>query len=308
MVRRFKSRATAGRLFLTGVMSQFTDAGDITSDAYRGDGDAGTFAVPSEPNVRDGTQYGADGTEYEGTYEGGVPVGDIVAPQYVIVGQDNYVGGEAGTFAVPAESDVRDGTGYGADGTEFEGTLSVPDYSSITAEAGRVQQMCEALVALLDAGDLAGAFYETIGATRTYTTLSDLSEVRDSVVAVVAPQMTKRARNSNGTYGRYVVIDILVRIHLTSDATADRTTMDNRAYLLEQIDNYLAAEANCDLTLADGATAEYVEPTDSRADSDMHEGGRMMDGLGVLWDIDDLLDKRQVTGLVRVAYWVDEDY
>jgi hypothetical protein len=89
---------------------------------------------------------------------------------------------------------------------------------------------------------------------------------------------------------------------LTSDASVDRTTMDNRAYLLEQIDNYLAAEANCDLTLADGATAHYVEPTDVRADNDIQAG------LGVLWDSDDLLDKRQVTGLVRVAYWVDEDY
>lgn len=167
---------------------------------------------------------------------------------------------------------------------------------------GRVQQICDALVALLNAADLAEEFYETIGATRTYATLSDLSDVGDSVVALVSPQMTKRARNSNGTYGRYVVIDLLVRIHLTSDATADRTTMDNRAYLLEQIDNYLAAEANGDLTLPDGAIAEYIEPTDKRADEDVREG------LGVLWDSDDLLEKRQVTGLVRVAYWVDESY
>lgn len=247
MVRRFKSRATAGRLFLSGTMSQLTDVGDIISGATRGDGDAGTFTVPSE-------------------------------------------------------SDVREDTTYGADGTEYTGTLHVPDYTSVTEEAGRVQQICEALIVLLDEADLAEAFYETIGATRVYTTLSDLSDVGDSVVAVVAPQMTKRARNSHGTYGRYVVIDILVRIHLTNDATADRTTMDNRAYLLEQIDNYLAAEANSDLTLPDAVVAEYVEPTDNRADADVRES------LGVLWDSDDLLDKRQVTGLVRVAYWVDESY
>ena len=302
MVRRFKSRATAGRLFLTGVMSQFTAVGDITDDTYRGDGDAGTFAVPSESDVRDGTDYGAGGTEYAGTYAGGIPVEDIVDPQYVIVGQDNYVDGEAGTFAVPDAADVRDGTGYGAGGTEFEGTLVVPDYTSVTESAGRVQQICEALIALLAAADVAEAFYETIGATRVYTTLSDLSEVGDSVVAVVAPQMTKRARNSNGTYGRYVVIDILVRIHLTNDAAVDRTTMDNRAYLLEQIDNYLAAEANCKLTLPSDTIAEYIEPTDVRADSDIREG------LGVLWVSEDLLEKRQVTGLVRVAYWVDENY
>lgn len=247
MVRRFKSRATAGRLFLSGTMSQFTEVGDIIVGASRGDGDAGTFTVPD--------------------------VGD-----------------------------VRLNTGYGEDGTEFTGTAFVPDFSSVTEDAGRVQQICEALIVLLNEADDAEAFFETIGATRVYTTLSDLSEVGDSVVALVAPQMTKRARNSNGTYGRYVVIDILVRIHLTNDATADRTTMDNRAYLLEQIDNYLAAEANCDLTLPDDEIAQYVEPTDKRADEDIRES------LGVLWDSDDLLEERQVTGLVRVAYWVDESY
>ena len=225
------------------------------------------------------------------------------SPAVVAVGSKTwYPNGDAGTFVVPAESDVRYGTGYGDAGTEYTGTLAVPDYSSVTAGAGRVQQICEALVALLAAADLAEAFYETIGATRVYTTLSDLSEVGDSVVAVVAPQMTKRVRNANKSYGRYVVIDILVCIHLTSDASVDRTTMDNRAYLLEQIDNYLAAEANCDLTLPGPTIAEYVEPTDQRADADIREG------LGVLWDRDDLLDKRQVTGLVRVAYWVDESY
>lgn len=218
----------------------------------------------------------------------------------LIARESGEVGLAANTMdALLSAADVRIGTDRG-DGTI--GTLVVPDYSSVTESAGRVQQICEALITLLDAADLAETFYETIGATRAYTTLSDLSEVGDSVVAIVAPQMMKRVRNSNGTYGRYVVVDILVRVHLTNDAAIDRATMDNRAYLLEQIDNYLAAEANSDLTLPDDAIAEYVEPTDKTVDSDIREG------LGVLWDSDDLLDKRQVTGLVRVAYWVDENY
>lgn len=173
---------------------------------------------------------------------------------------------------------------------------------SVTEDAGRVQQVCEALVLLLDAADAADEFYETINAKRVYTTLRSLPDVGDSIVTLVAPQMTKRARNSNGTYGRYVVVDILVRVHLPSDIADDITASDNRLYLLERIDNYLAAEANCDLSLPNSVIAEYIEPTDNRADSDIR------DGLGVLWDPDDLDDKRQVTGLVRVAYWVDEDY
>ncbi len=173
---------------------------------------------------------------------------------------------------------------------------------AVTTQAGRVQQICEALVLLLDVADAADEFRETIGAKRVYTTLAGLHEVGDTVVTMVAPVMTKRARDSNGTYGRYVVVDILVRVHLTNDVRDDLATMDNRVYLAELIDNYLAAEANSSLTLTGGVTAEYIEPTDERVDKDIKEG------LGVLWDSADLLEKRQQTVLVRVAYVVDEDY
>ena len=173
---------------------------------------------------------------------------------------------------------------------------------AVTVQAGRVQQICEALVLLLDVADAADEFLEPINAKRVYTTLTGLQEVGEDVVTMVAPMMTKRVRNSNGTYARFVVVDILVRVHLTSDVTQDLATMDNRVYLAELIDNYLAAEANADLTLTGGVTAEYIEPTDKTVDSDIKEG------LGVLWDSGDLVEKRQQTVLVRVAYWVDEDY
>lgn len=278
MAVRFVDRSTATVRLAANTMDVLLAASDVRLGVDRGDGTLGT-------------------TDF-----GGIPAADIVDPRYVIVGQDNYVGGEPGTFVVPVESDVRLDVEYGH-AAEFTGTLvTTVDYSSVTEDAGRVQQVCEALKLLLDAADGAAAFYETIGASRAYTTLSDLTEVADAVVALIAPQLTQRARDSNGSYGRYVVIDILVRIHLTGDAAVDRATMDNRVYLIEQIDNYLAAEANSDLALPDGKIAEYVEPTDNRADSSIR------DGMGVLWISDDLLDKRQVTGLVRVAYWVDEDY
>lgn len=173
---------------------------------------------------------------------------------------------------------------------------------SVTEQASRVQQICEALVLLLDVADAADEFKETIGAKRVYTTLTGLHEVGDEVVTMVAPVMTKRMRITHGTYGRYVVVEILVRVHLTNDVTDDLATMDNRIYLAQLIDDYLAAEANADLTLFGGKTAEYVEPTDKRADTDVR------DGLGVLWDSADLIEKRQQTVLVRVAYWVDENY
>ncbi len=173
---------------------------------------------------------------------------------------------------------------------------------SVTVAASRMQQIAEALVLLLDVADAANEFLETIGAERVYTTLTGLHEVGDSVVTLVAPTITRRMRNSNGTYSRFVVVDILVRVHLTNDVRDDLPTMDNRVYLAELIDNYLAAVANSELTLPNSVIGQYIEPTDERIPSDIR------DGLGVLWDSDDLLEKRQQTVLVRVAYWVDEDY
>jgi len=277
MAVRFVDRTTATVRLAAGTMDVLLAASDVRSGVDRGDGTLGTAAIS------------------------GVDPSDIVDPAYVIVGHDNYTGGEAGTFVVPSESDVRYGTEYGS-AAEFTGTLAVPDYSSVTADAGRVQQICEALVALLDAADIAGAFFETLGAERTYTEIADLSEVGEDVRCWVAPQMAMRERNSNGTYGRYVVIDILMLAHLTNDASSDLATEDNRRYLSEQVENFLAAEANSDLELPDGAIAEYVEPTDRRAPAEVKEG------LCMLWDSEDMMNKRQDTGLVRVAYWVDESY
>jgi hypothetical protein len=296
MAVRIVARGTANAAQLkAGTMDVLLLAANVANGVDRGDGTTGTLNVA-------GYTYGDSNAALVLTTASGAGTYQPVAVADVQEGVAVGVSPAVGTFNAPATGDVRLGTGYGAAGTEFEGTLSVPDYTTITSSAGRVQQICEALIALLDAADGADAFFEDINATRVYTTLSDLSDVGDSVVCYVAPQFTKRTRDSNGTYRRYAVIEILVRIHLTNDATVDRTTMDNRTWLLEQIDDYLAEETNADLTLAGGAIAQYVEPTDTRADSDI------TDGLGVLWDSDDLDNKRQVTGLVRVAYWVDEDY
>lgn len=42
-IRRFKSRATAGRLLKSGTLAQLTDLADIRVTKFRGDGDAGTL-------------------------------------------------------------------------------------------------------------------------------------------------------------------------------------------------------------------------------------------------------------------------
>ncbi len=57
------------------------------------------------------------------------PGGDL--PDVGNVLDSDTVGGVAGTFANVSVSNVRDGTFWGEDGTEFEGTLSVTGISSI---------------------------------------------------------------------------------------------------------------------------------------------------------------------------------
>jgi hypothetical protein len=99
-----------------------------------------------------------------------------------------------------------------------------------------------------------------------------------------------------------VVVEILVRNHLTTDATNDTATTDARVYLLEQIVNYLADPDNHDLTLPDGELASYIEPTDARADNDIRSG------MGLLWIREHLQEMRQVTSIVRVAYGIDVSY
>jgi hypothetical protein len=170
------------------------------------------------------------------------------------------------------------------------------------ANAGRVQQICEALVDVLDAADTAGAFASTLAAERAYTAHLDLETPVDGLSVLVVPAITTRHRTSNGTWRRDVVIEILVRQHLNVDATIDQASTDAGLYLVEQIDDYLADPDHHELILPDGVIAEYVEPGDERAEAEIRADS------GVGWIRDHLLDMRQITGLVRVAYHLDVAY
>lgn len=178
--------------------------------------------------------------------------------------------------------------------------LAFPTTSS--AVAGRVQQICDALVSLLATADTAGAFAQTLGTARAYTTNLTLEAPVGTLDVLAVPAFTQRRRTSNGTYRRDVVVEILVRTHLDADATIDQATTDAGMYLIEQIDDYLADPDHGTLTLPDGVLAIYVEPTDMRAETDVRADA------GAMWLKDHLVNLRQVTGLVRVAYCVDVSY
>jgi len=57
------------------------------------------------------------------------PASDLPAVGDVL--DTTTVGGEAGTYTPASVGDVRDGTFYGEDGTEYEGTLEVTGEVSV---------------------------------------------------------------------------------------------------------------------------------------------------------------------------------
>lgn len=174
--------------------------------------------------------------------------------------------------------------------------------TTTAAVAGRVQQICDALVSLLAIADTAGAFARTLGTDRAYTTDLTLQAPVGTLNVLAVPAFTQRRRTSNGTYRRDVVVEILIRTHLDADSDIDQATTDAGMYLIEQIDDYLADPDNGTLTLPDGVLAIYVEPTDMRAEADVRADA------GAMWMREHLTHLRQVTGLVRVAYHVDVAY
>lgn len=82
-----------------------TDAAYVTLEQSRN-------ADPGEGNVLDGVTYLIRGASYEGSAIAGIPVGDIVGAQWVVVGHNNYVGGSSGTYPTTATSQAAQ---YAAD-------------------------------------------------------------------------------------------------------------------------------------------------------------------------------------------------
>jgi hypothetical protein len=66
----------------------------------------GTYVEATEAQVEDGVFFGAGGTEYEGTFAGGIADGDIVAAAFVLTGHFRYVGDAEGTYHAPELAEV----------------------------------------------------------------------------------------------------------------------------------------------------------------------------------------------------------
>jgi hypothetical protein len=162
---------------LTGTMDpggapSYPSAADVRSGTNRGDGTLGTLAVPSPTNVlsgvatdnttgsltlpsaanvRSGTAYGVGGTGSTGT--AAIPTaadvrlgtatdattGTLAVPTASQVLDGVAVDATTGNVTQPAEADVEEGVTYGANGTEFTGTLDASGGGGSSAGPGADQ-------------------------------------------------------------------------------------------------------------------------------------------------------------------------
>jgi hypothetical protein len=106
-----------------------------------------------------------------GVSSGDVPVGNIVAAEYVLSGHSNYTGGDAGTLTLPAASDVwHAASAYGVGGS---GSTPSKVASSITnctaanvADGVSIDDVTGTLQSGIDPGDIVAAAHVRHGTPR----------------------------------------------------------------------------------------------------------------------------------------------
>ena len=172
--------------------------------------------------------------------------------------------------------------------------------------ASVMQQVSDAIVALLEAGEAAGTFSKAIVTERQYDTELQLEDT-DVISVQVIPVASNRTRKSEGTYNRDTSFDVMVRkrfpqTDFNEAGGIERERLDEYVDLLEQIDNYLADPDN---HVPDTYTdACYIEDDSGESDREITRDL----GIRIPWIPDHLTKYHQFTGVVRVAYAVATSY
>lgn len=172
--------------------------------------------------------------------------------------------------------------------------------------ASKMQQVADAVVTLLEAGEAAGQFSKSILTERQYDTRLEMEDT-GTISVMVIPVRSNRTRKSQNTWNRDIVLDVMVRKRFAqSDFNADggveRDRIDEYTSLLEEIDDYLADPDNQKLPAYTDAL--YIEDDSNEADS------LITRELGIRhpWIDVHLTEWHQFTGVVRVAYHVEGTY
>lgn len=108
------------------------------------------------------------------------------------------------------------------------------------------------------------------------------AEARPLIVSVV-PRGKDRTRAARSTFAEAITVAVVLQQKL-DPAVAEQTQVDALAAIVEEIDDHLAEVAP---TLADAAFDEST--------------------INPFWNVDDLLDRQQFTGLLEITYAADRD-
>ena len=184
--------------------------------------------------------------------------------------------------------------------------MAAENQASCLLMASVIEKLSDAVVLLLEKGEAAGAFSQAIVTEREYDPDHALED--DIISVITVPDFATRKRESNGTYIRYVRLDVTIRKRFSqsdykqppAEEGIEKTAIDPYIELLEQIDNYMAHPDN-QVPFA-MTEAEYIEPGDKDVDREVTRK------LGIHWLTEDLRTMHQFTGIVRVAYEVTEAY
>lgn len=191
-----KSAALPNDYDLDGVQDSWCDVGALQLEPAGGDfpavenvlntdttnGTQGTLTLPDASNVLTGSgAYGVGGDGSTPSYSPDFPeVGNVLdtdtvngvagtlsidLPDPSNVTTDDTTGGVAGTLTLPAEEDVELGVQYGADGTEFTGTLTGLTPPTPSGDVTPSGPSGKAMNALKDMLAESSTFQTAIGAT-----------------------------------------------------------------------------------------------------------------------------------------------
>ncbi len=201
MSYRFTVRSTTPGTyrFKTGFWAGLVAAEDVLSGVDRGDGSLGTYSpdFPSVDNVtEDDTVNGAAGVYHEPA--------EAEVLNGIIFGANNTL---TGTFVVPDISDVRRGVGYGAQATQFTGTLDAGSDLPADLTGKTFKQVIYEILR----NDGASVSSGHLGALLDYnpTTKPEVVFHGDPPKEPAPPLVTYRINSETGLY-RKIFIDITV--------------------------------------------------------------------------------------------------
>jgi len=215
---------------------------------------------PAVADVEDGVFYGTSGTEYEGELViAGVDPADVVSADYVLIGHDNYVGGDAGNLTLPNTDGstanpalVLDNAHYGT-GNATAGTLDLDLYRLITSGAtgGETPStIAEAIVAELESSGTLIPAPATI--QRGYRPTFDLKDMTDLHVIVV-PRGEESQPGTRALVMQDISVDVGVMQKVDNGASLE-AELDTLMDLVRDIKAYFQGRV-----LTDAPSARWIQ-------------------------------------------------